>query len=444
MGQRLKKYTLSILFIYISVFVALGSTSLDEQLKFPDRALQIFAIMLYLPFLLLILWKIASDLKCFRVTGFNILYYLFGAYYVLLTAYRFGTGAEVKEGFYYSVVLFGVLALYALITEQKLKLDHDMFRKNLLIIVSYFVAIKVIFTFIEGRLIGNPPVNNLYSTSLLVILLPFLIDTMRHGNTRRTKVSCVMLSLTVVMMLVCSSRAVVLLGLAVLAGLFLLYIKNWLVVKRVLVGVSAALVIVVVMTVLNVGVVRYSLVREFNSLSAVISLEDATATVPGEDRPLDPSDALEQINRSDTMRSDLMKTGLAEVWKNPIFGTGDLYYTYDLGYKTMEQTAHNFLIESIVCYGLVGTAMIALLLLAIFRQCGLFRKGSLKNWRVWLYIPMVTIYFFAFGMVQPSVFNTLVCPIFVVAVTYYGELLLPVQEREPKKLIRLLKSGKDS
>jgi len=159
---------------------------------------------------------------------------------------------------------------------------------------------------------------------------------------------------------------------------------------------------------------------------------------------LDPSEALDQIGRSDAMRSELMKQGIAEVWKNPIFGTGNLYYTYDLGYKTMEQTAHNFIIESLVCYGIVGTVMIALLLLAILRQCGFFRKECIKNWRIWASIILVSLYYFAFGMVQPSVFNTLVCPVFFVAITYYGDLLLPVQDREPKKIFRLLKTGKDS
>lgn len=443
MRQWLKKYSLSIMFIYLSIFVALGSTSLYEQLRFSNGARKIFTILLYLPFLLLIFWKIVSDLKCFHISGFNILYYLFGVYYVALTVYRFCTHGEIKESFYYSVVLFGVFALYALIAERKLKLERDVFQKNLLIIAGYFVAIKLIFTFIEGRLIGNPPINNLYSTSLLVILLPFMIDTMKQGS-RKERICCLLLSLSVALMLVCSSRAVVLLGLGVLAALFLIHITSKQVVLRTLFGIGCALVMVASMAVLNVGIVRYSLVREFNVLSAIIPTDDTDAVIPGEDTTLDSSEALEQIGRSDEMRSDLMKQGMAEIRKNPIFGTGDLYYTYDLGYKTMEQTSHNFIIESLVCYGIVGTVMIALLLLEIFKQCGFFRKESIKNWRIWASILLVSLYYFAFGMVQPSVFNTLVCPVFFVSIAYYGELLLPVHNREPKKNFRLLKTGKDS
>ena len=43
---------------------------------------------------------------------------------------------------------------------------------------------------------------------------------------------------------------------------------------------------------------------------------------------------------------------------------------------------------------------------------------------------------------QPSVYNTLVCPMFLTVVACYGDRLLPVQQREPQKTVCLLRCGK--
>lgn len=440
MRLYLKKYALTLLFVYISVFAVLGSSALNNVVSFSAAAQQTFAMLLYLPFELMIIGKLLFDLKRFRLSGFNVLYYLFLMYYILLTVYRSCVGSEAQESFYYAVVLFGVLALYSLITEERFGPVHETLQANLLLIAGFFVAVKIFFTFIEGHLLTHLPINNLYSTSLLVLLMPFLIDMLRHGQNKRSKISCVLLALSVALVLVCGSRAIVMLSLAVLVTLLVLHIKNFAVVKKVLAGVAAALVLVFAAAATNVGTVRYSLVREFSVLSSVIPLENAFFNT---EDPWEIIGAQDQIGRSDTMRAELMKKGLDQVWKSPFFGTGDLYYTYDLGYKTMEQTAHNFIIESIICFGLFGTLMVLLLLLAILKQCGFFGKPGTPNWRLRIYILVAMLYYFALGLVQPSVYNTLVCPMFLAVMAYYGERLLPAQQRQPKKVLCLLGCGKD-
>ena len=439
MWQFLKKNLLAVLFVYLSVFTILGSSALNNLVPFPRFAQQIFSAMLYMPFRLMVLGKIFCDLKRFRVSGFNVLYYTLFIYYFALTVYRVNSPASpAMESTLYAVVLFGVLALYSLITEGRLGPIRETLQRNILIIACYFIALKVIFTFLEGRLFSHLPINNLYSTSLLVILLPFLADTMKNGESKKAKLSCVLMTLAVALVFVCSSRAIVTLSLIVLVTLFLLHIKTLAMVKRLLAAVSAALVLVAVAATLNVGIVRYSLVREFSLLSSVIPIGKTDASmIEGED-PWDMIGAQNQIGRSDAMRAQLMKQGLDEVWKNPIFGTGDLYYTYDLGYKTMEQTAHNFIIESLVCFGIVGTLMIIALLLNILRQFGFFRRKTFRSWRIWVYILVISLYYLALGMVQPSVYNTLLCPMFFIGLAYYGERLLPVRDRAPKPTVCLL------
>ncbi len=448
-----KKYSLFFFIFFVSIWVSLASTSLNEQFRFSTLANQVFTLLLYLPFFLLIFWKVVSDFFTFHVTKFNILYYVFGAYYVALSAYRFLTGAEVKEGIYYAVVLFGAFSLYALLTDKKLNLSHDELHNNLLAILTYIVLYKVAVTFMEENVFGNPPINNLYSTSMLALLLPFMISGLQQQKGRKAKLNGILCCLSLVLILTCSSRAVVLLSAAVLMGLLLTFITNITVIKWLTVSFVSSVVLVSVLAGLNVGKVRYSLYREFN-ISFVVSDKDTPPSTtppaqtapdtPPQTTPDDPNsqlstDTQEQINRSDAMRAALLKQGIEEVKKNILFGTGDLYYTYDMGYKTMEQTAHNFIVECLVCFGLVGTLMIFALLLSMLIDFGFFSKNGFKNYKQWFFILLVCFYYFAFGMAQPSVFNTLVCPTFVIVITYHGRLLCPEKSDAATKTFRLLK-----
>ncbi len=457
-----RKYSLFFLVFFISIWVSLASTSLNEQFRFSPLANQVFTLLLYLPFFLIILWKVISDCFAFHVTKFNILYYIFGVYYVALSAYRFLSGGEVKEGIYYAVVLFGAFSLHALIIDKKLNLSNEDFSHNLFAILTYIVLYKVAVTFMEENVFGNPPINNLYSTSMLALLLPFMVSGLHEKKGLKTKFCGALCCLSLVLILTCSSRAVVLLSAAVLIGLLLTFITSATVIKWMAVSFVSSLVLVSVLAGLNVGKVRYSLYREFN-ISFVLSDKDTPTTPPSgttsttvTDSPTEPStqtqpepsnpnnqlsnDTQEQINRSDAMRAALIKQGIQEVKKNFLFGTGDLYYTYDMGYKTMEQTAHNFLIECLVCFGLIGTLMIFALLLSLLIDFGFFSKKGIKNYKQWMFIVLICFYYFAFGMAQPSVFNTLVCPTFVMVITYHGRLLCPDKSNVSPKTLCLLKS----
>lgn len=470
MIQFVKKYSLFFLIFFISIWVSLASTSLNEQFKFSQTANQVFTLLIYLPFFVLVFWKVITDFITFHVTKFNICYYVFAAYYALLTAFRFFTGAEVKEGIYYAVVLFGAFSLYALLTDKKLNLSTDNLSDNLFAILSYIVLYKVAVTFMEENVFGNPPINNLYSTSMLALLLPFIFNGLKEQKGWKATANGVLCCLSLVLIFTCSSRAVVLLSAALIMGLLLTFIKNVPVIKWFAVSFISSVILVSVLAGLNVGKVRYALYREFNISFVVSNNKDepdspstgtttssgttaststtttTTTTVPKPSTPTTPplsENTQEQINRSDAMRFALLKQGIAEVKKNILFGTGDLYYTYDMGYKTMEQTAHNFIIESLVCFGLIGTLLILGLFILILINFGFFTKTGFKNRKPWMFILFSCFYYFAFGLTQPSVFNTLVCPTFVMVIAYYGRLLCPENEKSSSiKTVHILGKGK--
>ena len=423
MLRFLSRYKLLLGFVYLTVFTALGSTPMNEVLHFSGRANQIFALMLYMPFMAVICWKLFCDLKHFEKHIANLLYYVFGFYYIFLSAIRILYGMEVKENIYYSVVLFGAIALWLQLRDQRLKLANLALRENLTGILIYTIVVKVILTGLTGSLFSNEPLNNLYSTSVLVMLIPFMIAGLKEKEGRKNRLYPILLCLAAVLILICASRAVVMLSIGVLVVTLAVYLRERRVLVKALVSIACAAAIVASLAAMDAGRVRYSLYREFGFVIGGQADEN-----PSDDFDDDQLIAEDQTERSDSMRSDLVKLGLEEVRKNVFFGTGNLFYTYDLGYKTMEQTAHNFIIESLVSFGLIGTLMIAAIVFFMVGGCGMFKKLTICSFRNKISVLAVLFHYFAFGMVQPSVYNALLCPLYALLMAYYASILPKADE----------------
>lgn len=441
MIEHIKKYRLLYLFVYISLWTALASTPMNEVIPFPSIANQLFSLLLYVPFLAVTLWKLWSDCKDFKLHFANIIYYVFAFYYVALSAFRLVTGAEVKESIYHAVTLIGSFALFLQIYDGHYRISGENFSRNLLGIGIFMAGLKLIISFLEGGFFSLSPLNNLYSTSVLVMLLPVLFAGFREH--KRGMLYWGTFCASVLLIMICSSRAITLLSIGILGVLMLFTLRKITDLGKFLAAILCAAILVGLMGVCNIGLVRRSLYREFGirwpvSNTAIQDPDGEEMENPElTDEELMQSVIDAQINTSDNMRGALLERGIKEFRKNPIFGTGDLYYTYDMGYKTMEQTAHNFLVECLVCYGIIGTLLIAALVLGMLIGCGLFRKfqwAELAN-RVYLLLSM--FHYFALGCVQPSVFNTMLCPLFAILLAYYGRLILP--ERPAVKSFSLLK-----
>lgn len=61
-----------------------------------------------------------------------------------------------------------------------------------------------------------------------------------------------------------------------------------------------------------------------------------------------------ELKKSDDARSQLMKSSLDSIKEDPIVGKGQLYYSFDNDYGVREQSAHNFVLEYINAFGIIG------------------------------------------------------------------------------------------
>ncbi len=438
----IRKYSLFLFILNLVFWTSLSSTNIQEIFRFSATTCRILSLFLYLPFGAVFIWKIIDDIRGFKKTPINLLFYLFVFYYIILSAVRFFLHFEVKENAYFIITLLGSIALYCQLADHRLSLSMDEIKKNFVYILSFTCIYKAIFTvFSTGmfgvpRVFGNPPINNLYSTSVLVLSLPFLIDLIKEQK-RFSASSFLLLLGSLILIALCNSRAIFILAMLIFFILVIINIKQPALILNCLSAFLCMVLIVGTMAFCKVKTVDYSLNRV---LGPLISLEESVEEGPSFEEPStspsqmqtsptqEPtSDSIpgdetsdEQIKKSDSMRSDLLKQGINEAKKNIFFGTGDLFYSYDMGYKVMEQTAHNFIVETLVSVGLIGFLLIALIVLTILINGNFFKGIFSLGYQTKIAAFLSIIFYFAFGMVQPSVYNTLVCPIFFFVVYYFA------------------------
>lgn len=133
------------------------------------------------------------------------------------------------------------------------------------------------------------------------------------------------------------------------------------------------------------------------------------------------------LSDSDRMRLDLMYLGVQQVKQNPLFGTGDLYYTYAVSEtQIFEQTAHNIIIETLCCYGLIGFLQIFFILVMIIKNTiKSFKKSNqtILNSPI-CEIGIAIISYFTVSMVQPLGYDSLVFPILIITIIVMSQFLV--------------------
>lgn len=432
MVNVLKKYWPTITFLYLVFFASITSTWVNEAFALPSAVTRFAVILVYAPPVVCVCWKAFLDLKeknfikiCKEKDILNITFYLFAFYYAVVTAYRFLTGVEVKENLYYSLVFFGALAMYLLHRAGKLSCGKQGFSANLFAIAAAIVICHSLYGAIGYKIFSNPTINVNITSGIIVMLLPFLMcDFWKEDGAWSKKIYKGGVCIAVlVVILATGSRALfwlTLVSIFVLAFCALAKKKHLL---KMAVATVCACLIFGTMLLTDVGNTRNFFCRE-TGISYDVLFNDGTTS----DDPLPPTQAgdappttnndkvQQQVESSNYMRAELVKMGVAQIKANPWIGTGDVTYSYQLAERIFEQSSHNFIIEGLVCYGILGMLFVVVLFAGILFETQFFSKNIRKNWRSKVAFLLSAMIYFGFGMVQPTVFDVFMCPIFVLLI----------------------------
>lgn len=432
------------LYVYLAVLTALRSTYVLEVIPISMTLSRIFTVAVYVPFVLAVGYKLFLDVWnrqiAFKKVS-NWIFYVFALYYVALCVYRLTNAMEVKENLYYSIVLFGSIAIYMLLKEGKIAVSKQELQKNLLWIAGFFVAFRLAYVLIGAHFFAKPPININLTSGIVALLVPFLCHMLMAAGSNKKESLWIWIVLAgcLVVIATTGARALFLLTVANVAVMLAVALIRRTGVLRMVTVIAVSVALVVTMVLCNVGQVRYSVYRQmgidFDDLQVTFEQKATTQSktakqqavtlvqlsnkqptkIPiGESPEQDQAAAQKQINASNKMRKKLVQLGVNEVKKNPLFGTGDVMYWYQVN-KTygFMQSSHNFLLEAVICYGLIGSAMIAALFISLLAEAKLFTKRALQRWNYTVVLALTAVFHFAFGFVQPTVFDIFICPLFV-------------------------------
>lgn len=458
--KKLQSKMFFLFYVYLGILATLRSTYVMEVISISMTLSRILTVAVYVPFVLAVGFKLFTDARdikgAFKKVS-NWIFYAFALYYLALCVYRYTYKMEVKENLYYSIIFFGAIAVFMLLQNGKLKLPKKELEKNLLWIAVFFIVYRLAYVLIGARFFERSPINVNLNTGVLALLLPFLGNQLTDPALGKKKTlllwSVVVASIAVIA--TTGARALFLLTMVNVAAMLIIALIRRKGVLKMVTAIAAGVVIVVSLALMNVGEVRYNVYRQtgidFSAIRNTFEVKKPTqataATTPsaapteaptqaptqaqtvpavteqptetpiGQSPEQDKEAAKEQIHYSDRMRRHLVQFGIKKAKENPWFGNGDVMYWYQITEKYgFMQSAHNFLVEGIICYGIIGMTMIAALFISLLAEAKLFAKIALRRWNYTAALGLTALFYFAFGFVQPTVFDVFICPLFVLAV----------------------------
>ena len=466
--KNLQKKAFVFLLVYLGVLVSLNSTWVREVMHPSALVTKIYTALIYVPFFLAVFYKLITDARHIKDTFSsvsNCIFYGFALYYVALSAYRVMNAMEVKENFYYSIIFFGAIAMYMLLRDGKIYMPKKDLEKNILWTAAFFVLFRLAYVLVGKHFLARAPININLTSGMVAILLPYVINMLivPVEDKKKLILPWIVLCSGLVVVATTGARALFALTAAVVGVMLVVALIKRRGLLRIISAIVLAFAIVLALAFADVGDVRYSIYRhtgiEFNftqydgEADPTVGSESITipSTAPSQEQPTqsttqetaqpsaptqapttpptqpvdqDQVAAQNQIAASDWMRKQLVNMGIEQAKLNPWFGTGDVMYWYQVNqtYGFM-QSSHNFLIEAIVCYGLVGLLMIAALLIAILAEAKLFTKLALYRWNYTIVLALTALFYFAFGFVQPTVFDMFICPLFLLSIAAYRNAL---------------------
>lgn len=315
------------------------------------------------------------------------------------------------DGVHFAVRILGAFGIYYAASDSECIKKY--ITKNLLAF-SFVLNIVLIADFISQ---GTIRLTHVLTNIIIVCCVVFIlnINSLKHFQTHN-KIQifyeiCCWLNFTVTCLLsiLSGSRLALFFG-SLMVVYFLIYIfkdkKRFL---FYLFSLLCAALTIILLTIFNVGDSRRMMDKQIYSLFKV----DVSTRGPENDKNYNNIPVADTSKYSDLMRDDLMKLGIAEVEKNLFWGTGNVNFDYVVNEDLISQTPHNFILESLICFGLFGTILLAII--ALYIICSfLLKKDILFSSKTNL-IVLVSI-LFGYSLFQPTLYNYIILPVAVLTI----------------------------
>lgn len=427
--------------VYLTLLQTITSRWIVSWIGVPEAVTKIATILLYLPFVVFICWKAIVDLKTRTVNVSIIAYYAFLVYYGALVIYRYFGGMEVKENLYYTLILLGSISLFSIICNNKTLADARSLCSNVCFFSIFLLIYRILFVLCIKRHIYYSPINEIAIGGSIIILFPAVVKRLweSEGNTRWSALSMLSIFGLMVVVFTLSSRSSLFVMLFELLCVAVLLFKRKRVWVKYVSAIIASVLFVLLLVVFDVGESRYAVYRETGWAISTETTEKST--MDPSNIPTPEQSASDQITRSDSMRNDLLRMSVEQVKANPLFGTGDVLFSYDVAGQTFEAPAHNFILATLNCYGLVGLLLLVILVFSILIRNRAFCIFDTCAQETRLLFLLTLVAYFGMGMVQATVYDMQIMPLMFIELAMFSQAIMweysAMEEREKTNVPRV-------
>lgn len=355
-------------------------------------------LFLYLMLAFFLAIKIAGDYFQKKFSLVTSILHVFFIYSVFIITIRFVSGVEVKNTIYWTIILLGSISAAELVFNSSYKrqtIKIETIINDFTSFGLFVVAYKALYVLYLNRIIAYDPLNTNKECGIMLIVIPCSVLGYLMYGRKKYVIGILLFSLVI---LYSGSRGGLLLYAFEIVAIYTLFIRhNYKVTKWLLFLLLSAFVLSVIIT-LNVGNIQNYIIRALGTIAHKSSIMFST---------------IEQISRSDAGRHELYDFGYKEFLKSPLFGTGIVYFRQTInGMGVFSQSAHNFILETLDCFGLLGLMQLALLYIGVFFKMPKYNKCK-------SYFTILSIAFFGYSMVEPFLYDPFVFLTYCMAVVIF-------------------------
>ena len=349
--------------------------------------LNIFAIELIFP-ILIIIFSILILLKKVRIEYKKILIgiLIFIAYYIILFFIRYFLNLECKQSLL--TIKISIFPLILLFTAKYMKIN-DKNVLNCLVIFNLIINIIQLFSFTNIRMssfLGNVGV---YLTIIeMLFYINFYAFFINESDISIKIFSLFNILICLIMPLLSGSRSSFLI-IVILTIIFLIYL---IVNKRIVHCITMTLLITIAVTInlmcwnttkiasyanraLPQFFVNNNINNEGNSSNNNVKHENNDDINPEFEKS---NITNSEMIKSDDLRNYLFKKSISEIKNNPLIGNGVIYFNIETNYGVSLQSAHNFILEYINAYGIIGFVLYSLIHILILSYMNLKNKKAIS------------------------------------------------------------------
>lgn len=356
-------------------------------------------LILFLYFLLAIFFgiKLVKDYFYHKYTLYTAAFHIFFIYCFFVITIRLITGGEVKNTIYWTIIMLGSISVaeFVLNSYKSEPNQIETVINDFTTFGLFVVAYKILYVIHLYKVIPYDPLNTNKECCIMLITIPCSVLGYLMYGRKRYIIGILLFSFVI---LYSGSRGGFLLLVFEFVMICALLFKNHYKTAEWLLFIILFVIIFSGAIILNVGNIQDYIIR---ALGTFIRKSSMMSTV------------IENISRSDAGRNELYEMGYMEFMKSPLFGTGVVYFRQTIsGMGEFNQSAHNFILETLDCFGLLG--LIQLIAIYVLVTIKMPKYNRCKS-----YFVILSLAFFGYSMVEPFLYDPFVFLTYCIAVVIF-------------------------